>query len=353
MNTYKHQGNRGLLDEENTLEKLSKMEDPLQRMSSVVDFEMFRDVLESHLLSTNKKSNAGARPFDVVLMFKIMILQRYYGLGDRQTEYQILDRASFKRFLGLESGDKVPDEKTIRAFREKLTKKDAVEELFALFHQHLETEGLIINEGKIVDASFVIAPRQRNSKEENRRIKEGEGQELWQDTPHKKSHKDVDARWTKKNKETFYGYKNHAKVDGRSKLADFYVVTDASVHGSQALAALIGPEDRPQPLYADSAYSGEPLKKAIRQRGMKNQVMEKGFKNKPLTGNQQKRNHRKSKTRARVEHVFGFMEQSMYGLLVKSIGIIRARATIGLINLTYSLCRFEQIFRLNILPIKQ
>jgi len=91
-------------------------------ISQVIDFNMFREKLEEKLLNTNKKNNAGARPFDVVMMFKILILQRYYGLGDKQVEYQIIDRTSFKTFLGLESGDKVPDEKTIWAFREQATK---------------------------------------------------------------------------------------------------------------------------------------------------------------------------------------------------------------------------------------
>ena len=75
----------------------------------VVDFEIFRELLETHLTKKDRKSNAGAKPYDMVMMFKILILQRYYGLGDTQIEYQIIDRLSFKKFLGLESGDKVPD----------------------------------------------------------------------------------------------------------------------------------------------------------------------------------------------------------------------------------------------------
>jgi IS5 family transposase len=155
----------------------------------------------------DKKNNAGAKP----LMFKIMILQRYYGLGDSQIEYQILDRLSFKKFLGLESGDKVPDEKTGWLFREKITESGFIEQIFEQFNQFLSSNGLIMNQGKMVDASFTIAPRQRNTREENKLIKEGRGDELWNDKPNKKKHKDIDARWTKKNNETFFGYKNHTK----------------------------------------------------------------------------------------------------------------------------------------------
>ena len=147
-----------MFDEKESIQKLTNIGNPLDKIIDVVDIEMFRFILESKLLNMNKKNNAGAKPYDVVMMFKIMILQRYYGLGDTQLEYQIYDRLSFKKFLGLESGDKVPDEKTIWAFRENLTTKGLVEEMFAEFTKFLDEKGLIVNEGKMVDASFTIAP---------------------------------------------------------------------------------------------------------------------------------------------------------------------------------------------------
>ena len=209
---YKTAGNKSLFDQQFTVEKLEEIGNPLAMISKVIDFEMFREVLESKILNCNKKNNAGAKPFDVVLMFKILILQRYYGLGDKQVEYQILDRLSFKKFLGLESGDKVPDEKTIWLFRENLTKKGVIELLFKQFIGFLESKNLIFNEGKLIDASFTVAPRQRNTREENEKIKKGEGTDLWNDQPNKKKHKELDARWTKKNGEKYYGYKNHRKL---------------------------------------------------------------------------------------------------------------------------------------------
>jgi len=208
-----------------------------------------------------------------------------------------------------------------------------------------------MNEGKMVDASFTVAPRQRNTREENQIIKEGRGDELWNDKPNKKKHKDIDARWTKKNKETFYGYKNHAKVDTKSKFIDNYEVTNASVHDSQPLDDLLTEKDEGQDFHADSAYTGEDQEKVISKYKMKNLVNEKGYRNKPLTDEQKESNREKSKTRARVEHVFGFMEQSMNGLIVKSVGIKRATGIIGLINLTYNLFRYEQVVRLDILQV--
>jgi IS5 family transposase len=346
MQSYKPQGAKGLFDEQLNIERLSSIGNPLKAINQVVDFEMFRETLESNLLNKNKKTKAGARPYDVVMLFKIIILQRYYGLGDKQIEYQIIDRISFKEFLGLASGDKAPDEKTVWSFRERLTKLGLVEVLYKQFVEYLESQGLIFNEGQMIDASFTVAPRQRNTREENTKIKAGQGNELWNDNPHKKSHKDIDARWTKKNGEKFYGYKNHAKVDSKSKFINSYVVTDASVHDSQPLNDLLNAKDEGQELYADSAYTGENQEQIIAKKKMKNQVIEKAYRNKPLTESQNESNRRKSKTRSRVEHVFGFMEQSMHGLAIRSIGIARASGIIGLINLTYNLFRYEQVVRL-------
>jgi len=196
--------------------------------------------------------------------------------------------------------------------------------------------------------NHTVAPRQRNSREENKQIKAGKGDDLWNDKPNKKKHKDIDARWTKKNGETFYGYKNHAKVGTKSKFINTYTVTDAAVHDSQALDDLLTEKDKDQDLHADSAYIGEEQDKTIAKYEMKNKVHEKGYRNKPLTEQQKASNTKKSKIRARVEHVFGFMEQSMNGLVLKSVGITRASGIIGLINLTYNLFRYQQTIRLKI-----
>lgn len=99
------------------------------------------------------------------------------------------------------------------------------------------------------------------------------------------------------------------------------MVTDASVHDSQAIEGLLTEKDEKQPLYADSAYTGEEQEKVYKKKKVINKVIEKGHRNKPLTDEQKESNRGKSKTRARVEHVFGFMEQSMNGLIVKSVGI--------------------------------
>ncbi len=308
---------------------------------------MFRNELEDAVLNKEKKSRAGAKPYDVVMMFKIMVIQRYYNLSDDQTEYQIEDRQSFRRFLGLSSGDKVPDAKTIWLFREKLVKSGASEVLFQKFVDFLNSKNLIFNEGRMVDASFVLAPHQHNRPEENEKIKKGEGEDLWKDNPHKKSQKDTDARWTKKGGQKYFGYKNHAKVDAKSKLIISQETTSAAPHDSQLLDNLLTEKDRGQELFADSAYVGQ--EETLEKYEVKDRICEKGYRDHPLTKEQMKNNRLKSKTRSRVEHVFGFMECVMNKLFVRTIGLARAAAITGMINLVYNMCRYEQIMRLGLL----
>ena len=300
--TNKKQPARGFFDEYEQLEKLSELKDPLERLSDRIDFESFRATLESIYEKTDRKSAAGAKPFDYVLMFKIIILQRLYNLSDEQTEFQLTDRLTFRRFVGLELSHKVPDTNTIWTFKEKLKVDDNERKLFNCFYAELEKQRLIVSEGKMVDASFHEVPRQRNNREENALIKKGAIPIDWKKK--KRRHKDTDARWTKKNNELYYGYKNHIKADVGSKLIDDYAVTQASVHDSQALEELLTEKDAGQKLYADSAYDGQ--EDTVEKAKMENLIHEKGYKNKPLTDEQKENNRGKSKFRARIEHIFGF-----------------------------------------------
>ena len=341
MKRFKKHRDYGFFDQDIRLSKLSKLGDPLDKLNSGVDFDIFRDLLEGKL-SILSKAKGGRPPYDYILMFKISILQQYYGLSDDQAEYQINDRMSFMRFLNLTIADDIPDSKTIWNFTEKIKDLSLVKELFDLFTKELNRLGLIVNEGKIIDASFVESPRQRNSREENKHIKEiGSSPEQWEEKPNKKGQKDIDARWTKKNNQNYFGYKDHAKVDDKSKLIDDYMVTDASVHDSQVLDDLLNEKDKGQDLFADSAYVGQ--EKVLKEYEMINKIHEKGYKNNPLTKGQKASNTEKSKTRARVEHVFGFMENSMSTMFFRKIGIKRANTTIGLMNLTYNMFRKIQL----------
>lgn len=333
----------GFFDESTRMEKLSGLGDSLERLNQVVDWSMFASIL-NRSLAKEHKGPGGRPPYNSVMLFKVLILQRIYNLSDDQTEYQINDRMSFMRFLGLTLSDSVPDAKTIWLFRDTLTKANVMPAMFALFNQTLEAAHLITHTGTIVDATFVDAPRQRNTREENQTIKSGSVPEEWAE--HKLCQKDTDARWTKKNNETHYGYKNHAKVDVDSKLVTAYSVTDASVHDSQELLGLL--DDSDAVLYADSAYSGAPISEKLPDK-IVNRIHEKGYRNHPLNDAQKESNRLKSKVRVRVEHVFGFMTGSMHGLTLRCIGKLRADFNIGLTNLVYNLYRCEVLRRVKAL----
>jgi IS5 family transposase len=344
--SYKKHGDEALFGKYYRLKKLSEQGDPLEKLDRVTDWTIFLPILEK-TLNTEKESKAGAKPYDLILMFKILILQRYYNLSDEQTQYQILDRLSFCRFLGLSLDDKVPDEKTIWDFRERLTSAGLEAELFEAFAELLARRGLIAHQGQLMDASFVEVPRQRNTRTENKTIKGGKVPTEWEDKPNKKRQKDTDARWTKKNGETYYGYKDHLKVDNKYKLIQSYSITDAATHDSQELEELLDETDGGQTIHADSAYTGADQQQTIADHQMVNKVHQKGYRNRPLSEGQKQLNRHKSRTRARVEHVFGFPAGSMNQLYARCIGAKRAEGVIGLINLTYNMFRVEQLVRLH------
>ncbi len=342
MKAYKRHRDYGFFDQDLRLTKLSQLGDPLEKLNKGIDFEVFRESLEAGL-SKLPRGKGGRRPYDYVMLFKTLILQRYYNLSDEQLEFQVNDRMSFMRFLGLSIADDIPDSRTVWHFREQLTDLELVEPLFNLFLGELDRIGLIVNDGKIIDASFVEVPRQRNSRQENGQLKEGVTPQAWLDKPRKLSQKDRDAKWTRKNHQSFFGYKNHVKTDNGSKLIKRYRVTDASVHDSQELVELLEEQDRGETLHGDSAYTGEKQEQAIASRELVNRVHEKGYRNHPLTQEQRASNTVKSRVRARVEHVFGFMENSMGGMEIRSIGLRRASAIIGLSNLVYNMFRKIQL----------
>ena len=336
----------GFFDLEFKMDDINKHEPPLQKLDKVIKWEIFRPILESELLNKNK-GKGGRPPFDKLLMFKILILQRYFNLSDDQTEFQIKDRLSFMDFLNLELSDKIPDAKTIWLFKERLGKNGLTEKLFDLFTETLNAKGIIAKEGSMVDASFVDVPKQRNNREDNAIIKEGSVPISFAENKNKLAQKDTDARWTTKNSEKHFGYKNHINADKETKLINNYSLTNASTHDSVELENLVKEKDKI--LYADSAYRSKQIEKHLKEIKCTSKVHEKGYRNKPLTESQKKNNSDKSKIRGRIEHIFGFMTNSMNDALhLRQIGQQRIATTIGLVNLTYNLFRFEQLIRLKI-----
>jgi IS5 family transposase len=332
------------------LDRLSKLGDPLEKLNAAIDWEIFREPIRKRVRKEDY-SKGGRPPMDEIVMFKITLLQDWNNISDDNAEYMINDRLSFQRFLGMELGEKSPDAKTIWLFKEKLG-KDGTRELFDLFNEKLQGLGVVKREGSLIDATFVEVPRQRNSREENKTIKDGKIPEEWK-TPeniNKLEQKDTDARWAKKGNETFYGYKDNVKVDNESKIITDFTVTSANVHDVNEFEGLIDMNDKEAWLDAGYASADHIARIMEKYPDIILHICEKGKKNAPLTEEQKESNREKSKVRARVEHVFGYMTRFMGGIYIRTIGKERAEREICGMNLAYNLKRAAFLVRSQNIP---
>lgn len=329
----KDTNSRGLFDEEFRIEKIAS-KDPLSILTTKVNWEQFRTTVEKAFVE-ERTSAAGRPSFDRLMMFKILILQEFYGLSDDQIEFQLLDRLSFQKFIGQGLHDRVPDAKTIWLFRNNLTKAGVIEQLFIKLGKQLERHGLIAKKGLMVDASFAKVPIQRNTPQENKKIKAGTPPK-WK--KNKARQKDIDATWVKKGGQNIYGYKQHIKADLKSKLITDYVITTAAVHESIVLPELITKKDGGQKLYGDSAYSSEDITEILEKNKIKPQINKRGYRYKQLSEKDKLRNHKLSSKRCRVEHIFGAIKQKS-GQIIRAVGKERVKAKVVLRMICYNICR--------------
>lgn len=316
--------------------RLEERKDKLRDLNQLIPWEAFRVQLQI-LEPTERKHRAGRKPIDRIVLLKMLVLKHLYNLSNEDLEYQAHDRESFRRFLGLEGNQEIPDATTVDKFEQE---KGLIEAIFERFEQFLRDSGYEAKEGQIIDATIVPVPIQRNSQAENKQIKEGEMPTEWQDKPNKRAQKDISARWTKKNKKSHFGYKNHINIDKKYGFIRRYSVTDASVHDSQQLGAVLDPDNVGMDIWADSAYRSENIEEGLEALGYVSHIHERAYRNRPLSEEQIASNRQKSRTRARVEHVFGAWVMTMGGKLMRVIGIKRVQSQIGLKNLVYNFKRY-------------
>ena len=341
-------------DFDGRLAELSAKGDDLERVKALVDFEMFRPALEA-AVPRSDRSKGGRPPFDHVLMFKVLILQTMHSLSDERTEFLIKDRLSFMRFLGLGLADAVPDANTIWTFREALKRADAVDGLFRQFDNALRASGFLAMSGQIVDATIVAAPKQRNTLDEKAAIRDGRIPDNWKDKPAKLAQKDRDARWTVKYTKAkpredgslpavdlaipAFGYKNHLSIDRGFGLIRNWTATNAAAHDGARLEDVLDPSNTAGDVWADTAYRSAKNEAMLIRRGLVSRIHHKKPQGKPMPDRTRIANARKSKVRSAVEHVFAH-QKGLMGLVVRTIGIARARVKIGLANLAYNMRRF-------------
>lgn len=347
----------GLFDVDARLRELSAKGDDLERVNALVDFEAFRPELEQAVPRADR-AKGGRPPYDHVLMFRILILQASHALSDERTEYLVKDRLSFMRFLGLSLADRVPDANSIWNFREALTRAviggvPAIEALFRRFEAQLSAAGYIAMGGQIVDATVVAAPKQRNTEDEKRALKEGRIPEAWAAKPAKLAQKDRDARWTVKYTKArpssdgakrvdiaipTFGYKNHVGIDRRHGLIRTWTTTDAARHDGAQLPSLLDRANTGSGVWADTAYRSAKNEAHLEAGGFKSRIHRKKPQGKPMPKHVSRANAAKSEVRAHVEHVFARQKGPM-ALVIRTIGLARAKVKIGLANLVYNMRR--------------
>ncbi|HSM19276.1 MAG TPA: IS5 family transposase [Hyphomicrobiales bacterium] len=349
----------GLFDVDDRLRRLSDIGDQLEAFATVVDFEMFRPELDA-ALAYSDGAKGGRPPFDPVMMFKILVIQAQNNLSDDRAEFLINDRLSFMRFLRLGLADRVPDAKTIWAFRERLTRAGAIEALFRRFDRAIREAGYIPMSGQIVDASLVAAPKQRNTEAEKADIKAGRIPDAWQHKPAKLRQKDRDARWTlvfgrAREREDgtrhadiaipVFGYKSHASIDRRHGFIRRWDVSDAAAHDGRMLRrGLLDRSNTGATVWADSAYRSKANEAFMQQHGFRSQVHHRKPRGRPMAPHIRRGNASRSRVRAGIEHVFAQQKGPME-LCIRTIGMARAKAKIGLANLTYNIRRMVWLER--------
>jgi len=351
-------GQPGFFDVDERLKRLSGLGDQLEGFAAAVDFELFRADLVG-ALGYSEGMQGGRPPFDPVMMFKILVIQAMDNLSDERAEFLINDRMSFMRFLGLTLTDRVPDARTIWLFREKLTKAGAIAPLFERFDAALRASGYIAMSGQIVDATLVAAPRQRNTEEEKKAIKDGRIPEAWRAKPaklrQKLRQKDRDARWTVKFSKAkehpdgtrplvdiaipAFGYQNHVSIDRGFGFIRKWAATDAAAYeGARRREGLLDKNNTASGVWADTAYRSAANEAFLEKNGFVSHIHRKKPKGKPMPEPISRANATKSKIRSRVEHVFA-EEKDRMDLFIRTIGIARARVKIGMANLVYNFKR--------------
>jgi IS5 family transposase len=287
-------------------EKVKTLRPWLEEMKDLLDWNAFLS------LFPDKETTRGRPEFDRILKLKILFLQAWYTISDEEVEFQINDRLSFQQFLGFPAES--PDYSTIWRFREYLTENDIAEKLWLELQRQIDQHHVVVEPGVIQDARFVHADPGKT-----RSGKEGRGREA-------KTSRSRDGTWTKKNRQSHFGFKLHTKVQRGSKFITELAVTTASTHDNKV--DLASTDDI---MYRDRGYTGTPT----RARG--NASMKRG----KLTIHQQLRNDRISKKRCQGEHPYATMSRSFKAGTTKLTTIARVYVQQIFVCAAYNLHRLR------------
>jgi len=316
----------------------------LDGVAAMIDWSRIEKLLKRELGRTNLVT-AGAKGYPAIQMFKVLLLQQWYGLSDQDTEFAMRDRISFVRFVGLSLEEPVPDHTTICRFRNLLIEKKLLEVLLDEVNLQMEKQGKLVKKGIAVDASIISsAARPRKQVDVESVVNDREEAES---PPAEKpkasvsySH-DGDAAWTKKGKGYHYGYKAHTSVDVDSGLILAAHATPANHSDTCELETLVKKSRLPEKsrVYADKGYTSAKNRKILKENKYKDGIMNRAYRNKPLTDRERHRNKLISKRRFIVERVFGTLKQHYDMARASYLGTVKVQGELLLSSLAYNLKR--------------
>lgn len=293
-------------------QRLSK--NPLMNLNKLIDWKPFKEALK-----VIHNSVTGPHGYDVLSMFKAMILQSWHQLSDPELEESLMVRLDFMAFTGLH---KVPDETTLCRFRGKLIKHGLLEKLLCELNHQLEHHHLKVKESKgaIVDATIISSAARPHKTLETQNVESEDSSPSYQVTVETTSI-DQDASWFKKGRHSFYGYKGFAVVDAEDGYIEHVHVTSAHVSEIKELEKIVAEVSSQRRFYGDKGYASQNNRDLLKQHGFKNGIMYKASKNKPLSLWEKRFNKAVSKVRFKVEQCFGtlkrllgFHQASYYGI---------------------------------------
>lgn len=298
------------------------------------------------------KSIDGRPSYPGTLLFKMLLIEIWYDLSDIECEEFVKDSVSAMLFLGLSLEDSVPDHSTLSRFRSELSEKRAYDRLLRKINKQLEEQGAKLKKGKtIVDASITLSPLAPKRKPmfeiaEDGKEDERSGDEIRKEEAEQKCIKkeepgvDNEARWVKKQNKPLYGFKQTKAVDEKGMI-DAVSTTSANVNDSKTLAVLLSflPQNRKEELLADKGFEIPANDELLKKKNIKNRIMDKAYRNTPLTYWQIQRNKLISKYRYVVERTFGSIKRWFGGQMARYKGLIKTHAQHVLQAIAYNLKR--------------
>ena len=334
--------NQDLFAEHHRRQKITQFTKVLDSLSGLVDWAALTKVVNEHTGREASQPKGGRPPYQTEALVKIIVLQQLYGnLSDEDTEYALLDRGSWQRFIGMADARDLPDARTIWHFKNQLAQTGSVSELFAQVQEQLNAAGLVAKGGQMIDATIVPSPKMHFTKDEKETLADGKTPAHWSEK--QAAHKDTDAHWSAKRGQWYHGYKAHANVDQKHKLIRILEVTPANEsdmnHFEDLLDTAADRQQNGKTIHADRGYDSAANRQTLKANKLRDGVARNDDRKRYDQTDIHARNRKLSRIRARVEHVFGAWEK-VIGKSIRCVGLVRATAQIAMQAIVVNLRRW-------------